>query len=327
MALVRCPTHKIPYNDENPRGCPACAREKSGDRKSIMEELARAQRPAGRPSAAAPAATQAVASTTRIGQRTERPSVRHPLAVTTPPKQPTVVEGPLGRLRRKADQRRLLAGGGALIVILSAFLLLTSGPRYTAGVNPPTLPDADARPLPLNPNTPITLAFSALGTKPPKQNPDDSRLFRYTYGSDLIVDALGGQIYAITLRIPNRTWRGIRAGLDQRRAEGELALLGTPEQIAVSNPPAGPALAGYVVYGSLDTRPSRTLRAEVRPPNGCFDVLVDLQPQAIGTIQDGNERYVAVAHEGSSPVWVVTQVRIVSRSMRGPYSPDPVCQR
>ena len=30
MPLVRCPTHKIPYNDENPRGCPACAREKEG---------------------------------------------------------------------------------------------------------------------------------------------------------------------------------------------------------------------------------------------------------------------------------------------------------
>jgi hypothetical protein len=210
-------------------------------------------------------------------------------------------------------------------VVLGAFLLLTAGPRFTPGISPPVLPDADARPLPLNPNTPITLAFSALGTNPPQQNPDDSRLFRYTYGSDLVVDAVGGRIYAITLRIPNRSWRGIRPGQDQRRAEGELALLGNPEEIAVSTPPAGPPLAGYVVYNSLDSRPSRTLRAVVRPPNGCFDVLVELRPRVIGTIQDGEQRYVAVAEEGGSPVWVVTQIRIVSRSMHGPYAAAPAC--
>src|SRR5262249_58433835 len=43
MALVRCPIHKIPYNDENPRGCPACALEKEGGGEAqVMQELARA---------------------------------------------------------------------------------------------------------------------------------------------------------------------------------------------------------------------------------------------------------------------------------------------
>jgi len=30
MALIRCPKHGVPFNDDNPRGCPACALEKEG---------------------------------------------------------------------------------------------------------------------------------------------------------------------------------------------------------------------------------------------------------------------------------------------------------
>src|SRR5882672_6653427 len=44
MPLVRCPIHNIPYNSDNPRGCPACAREKEGANVGVMEELARASR-------------------------------------------------------------------------------------------------------------------------------------------------------------------------------------------------------------------------------------------------------------------------------------------
>ncbi|UCG87076.1 MAG: hypothetical protein JSW71_00580 [Gemmatimonadota bacterium] len=192
-------------------------------------------------------------------------------------------------------------------------------------MNPAVVADADARPLPLVPNTPISVAFSALGTTPPKQNPDDSRLFRYTYGSDLAVDAASGYIYAITLRIANRSWRGLRVGMNERRAAGELALLGTPEEVTAGTQNQGQVQAGYLVFSSLEERPRRRLRAEVRPPNGCFDVVVDLQPQAIGTISAGGQRHVAVAREGSSPTWVVTQIRIVSRSRSGPYAGNPAC--
>jgi hypothetical protein len=80
-----------------------------------------------------------------------------------------------------------------------------------------------------------------------------------------------------------------------------------------------------VVYSSLEGRPLRRLQAEVRPPNGCLDVMVDLQPQAIGTVRSGGERFVAVTREGGTPTWVVTQIRIVSRSRSGPYAGDPAC--
>jgi hypothetical protein len=169
------------------------------------------------------------------------------------------------------------------------------------------------------------VAFSTLGSKPAKPVPEAPRLQRFSYGADLTIDALNGIVYSLALRIPNRSWNGLRAGLDQRTAEGALALLGQPEE-AQSISPASETVGGYVVYPSLEARPRRTLRAQVRPPNGCYDVLIDLQPQAIGALIDAGERYAAVAREGGSPRWVLTQIRVFSRAMRGPHSNDPACR-
>src|SRR5690349_8080470 len=44
MPLVRCPIHNIPYNSDNPRGCPACAREREGATSTVAQELARVSR-------------------------------------------------------------------------------------------------------------------------------------------------------------------------------------------------------------------------------------------------------------------------------------------
>jgi hypothetical protein len=325
MALVRCPKHKIPYNDENPRGCPACAREKSGDRKSLMQELARAQQPATKLHTSGQAAPEAQPRMTRETGYPLRAPVPHPLAVTTPPKQPTSGEGAAGKIWRKVGYRRFYVAGGALIVMLVAVLWLTSGPRFTPGVNPAPVADADVRPLPLDPNAPIALVFAALGTKSPQQNPDDQRLFRYTYGSHMVVDALDGSVYSVTLRVPNRSWHGLRVGMNEQRTMGELALLGAPQEVEVADGDRGQIVGGYVVYSSLEARPRRRLEARVRPPNGCFDVIVDLQPRAIGSVDVGEQRYVAVSREGAPPDWVVTRIRIVSRSMAGPYAAGPAC--
>ena len=326
MALVRCPKHKIPYNDENPRGCPACAREKGGERTSLMQELARAQQAHSQPSRTthtAPAA--ATAKAPRPPGRTARAPVLHPFAISTrPPKPLPTVQGPLEKLWRGATDKRSFAFGGTLIVVLAAIVMFNAGPRFSAGTSPTPVADADVRPLPLNVNTSITLAFSALGPRSPRANPDDRRLMRYTFGSDLVIDATGSVIYAIKLRIPNRSWRGFRVGMSRQRSEGELALLGVPQEVTTPSS-TGQVVAGYVVFGSLDSRPKLTLLAEVRPPNGCYDVLVDLQPQAIGTLDDGSVSYVAVAQEGGSLNWVVTEIRVVSRSRRGPYSSGPAC--
>jgi hypothetical protein len=148
---------------------------------------------------------------------------------------------------------------------------------------------------------------------------------RYTFGSDLVIDAAGSSIHTIKLRIPTRSWRGLRVGLSRQRAEGELALLGVPQEVTTPSSTSGRVLAGYQVFGSLESRPKYTLLAEVRPPNGCYDVLVDLQPQAIGTIGDGDASYVAVAEEGATLNWVVTEIRVVSRSRPGPDSSRPAC--
>ncbi len=326
MALVRCPTHKIPYNEENPRGCPACAREKEGDQTSLMQELAKAQ--VSRKPQPAKAPPRAPSSPARTGSAPARAPLPHPLAVTTARPRPpatTVEPGPLRRLWLRTRRGTFAVWTSVLIVALLLILILTSGPDFTAAPNPTPVAEADVRPLPVQPNQPITIAFSALGARAPRANPDDASLFRYGYGSDLVIDALNANVYAITIRVPNRSWHGLRVGLDERRARGELALLGTPAEASSSSGSPSQARGGYITYPTVDSRPLRTLSAQVRPPNGCYDVVVDLRPQIIGTLDYGNERLFAVAREGGSPNWVVTQVRIVSRSMPGPYGTGTAC--
>jgi len=326
MALVRCPTHKIPYNEENPRGCPACAREKEGDKKTLAQELAKAQQ-AARKSASGRKASVPASQPAKPTSRTSTTARTHPLAVTTThPKPPTTVApGPIAKAWHQVSRLPFTLKAGAVIVILVTILVLTSGPRFTAAADPTSVADADLRPLPVDPNQPITIAFSALGTRAPQANPDDASLFRYGYGSDLIIDALNATIYAITIRVPNRTWHGLRVGLDEQRARGELALLGSPEETGNDSGAPAETRGGYLTYPSSDSRPRQTLVTQVRPPNGCYDVIVDLRPQIIGVVDDGNERFYAVTQEGGSPHWVVTQIRIVSRSMRGPYGTGTAC--
>ena len=323
MALVRCPVHKIPYNDENPRGCPACARAKDGKgRESVMHELARVSQAGQRPT---PAQVQPVRPTpppVRRGPAPTHPAYRRPSAATAP--APAFSAGLLDKLTQLTGQRQFRVAGAAAAVILVVALVVTSGPQFKQGMYP-QVPAGDARPLPLDPNVPVTVAFGALGARTPSANPDSPRLARYTYGTDLTVDVLNGIIYAVSVRIPNRSWRGLHAGMPERTAQGTLALLGTPTEVAPTSAPPPERMGGYWIYGSLDARPRRTMHVEVRPPNGCFDVQVDLQPQAVGTLDDGDRRYAVVGTDEPTLNWVVTQVRIVSRSLRGPYAGVPAC--
>ncbi len=327
MALVRCPTHKIPYNDENPRGCPACHREtgRSG-RPSVMQGLAQAQLTAktkdheAQPPASRP--TQRQVSRPPQRQASRNPFAQ-PLPVTSPPRSPDIVERPVDKVWRLASQRRLLAVGGTSIVVMIAVLILTSGPRFVAGQFPARL-NAPPRPLPINPNTPITFAFGALGSRAPTSNPDSPRLMRYTYGSNLAVDAANSIVYSLTIRIPNRSWGGLSVGMLERNAIGALARLGVPQHDE-SSPPQPETIGNYRVYRSLDGRPRRVIRAEIRPPNGCYDVQIDVQPRAIGLLLDGDRRWAVVARGSASLDWVLTQIRVVSRSIRGPYATGVAC--
>ncbi|MGD2136037.1 MAG: hypothetical protein PVF27_07755, partial [Gemmatimonadales bacterium] len=261
MALVRCPKHKIPYNDENPRGCPACAREKEGGGEAdLMRELARMSRAvqappdiAEPPPGRAPPAPGA--------PPTARP-------VTEPPRRPVTEESALQRLAKRAKERKWLSGGVTLIAILLVGLVVASGPDFVAEPHPVRVPDDQLRPLPIDPGVPIENVFALLGPQAPQSAPESRRLARYAYGTDLTIDALNGVVYAITYSVPNRRWRGLQVGVPQRLVEGALALLGIPQ---VSEPTGSQLrrVGKYAVYPSLEQRPARTLRTEVRPPNGC----------------------------------------------------------
>ena len=291
MALVRCPKHNIPYDNANPRGCPACARDRGGDdQAAIMAELARASR---------------------------RVEVMPDLS---PPEPEVVIEEP----EPIARWRRPFMLYGVPIVLLLLFLLVRfTGPRFIDRPHPAPFA-GQVLPLPLFPGQPVTVLFAHLGAQPPRSHPTAANIERYQYGTDLIIDAINGVVYSIQLRVPNRNWQGLRVGMSETETRGALALLGTvrDEGAATLTPDQ---IAGYQVFPSLAARPSRVFSARVRPPNGCYDVRVTLQPRVIGVVVDGGQRYVAVGRRNDVPLWVGTEVQVVSRSVAGPDAGGPVC--
>jgi hypothetical protein len=245
--------------------------------------------------------------------------------VTEPPRRPVTEESALQRLAKRAKERKWLSGGVTLIAILLVGLVVASGPDFVAEPHPVRVPDDQLRPLPIDPGVPIENVFALLGPQAPQSAPESRRLARYAYGTDLTIDALNGVVYAITYSVPNRRWRGLQVGVPQRLVEGALALLGIPQ---VSEPTGSQLrrVGKYAVYPSLEQRPARTLRTEVRPPNGCVDIEVELRPRAVGILIDGDQRY-AVVGEGDPPLeWFSTRVRVINRAVVGPYAEgDPAC--
>ncbi len=213
-----------------------------------------------------------------------------------------------------------------LIVVFGVIVITTSGQHFVKQEHPRLVKDQSLlRPLAVPVNVRMETVFSVLGTQAPQAVPDQPRLQRYSYGTDLEVDAINGLVYAISIRVANRVWRGLRVGISETNAQGALALLGAPRQFGSPVTTQPRDIGGYSVYRSMDERPSKTIGAEVRPPNGCYDVLVDVQPKLAGFLVDGDRRYPALGEGNVSTEWVVTQVRIVSRSMLGPFSQGVAC--
>lgn len=315
MAVVRCPIHDIPYNDSNPRGCPACAHERKGSDPTAeaIRELARAsstvKRPEGDPLVQASAG------------RPSRASVAAP--ITPPPRAPTVEETRLRRALRWADRQRVLTAGSVVILVSLTYLALTAGPDFVPGADPPHHV-GDVHALPVEPGQPVDLVFTVLGPRAPQEHPEHPSLARYAYGSRLMVDGLNGNIYQITIGIPNWTWRGLTVGLSPRHLEGMLALLGQAQTIEEPEAITPRRLGRWAVYPSLEARPRRVLLVEVRPPNGCFDVFVELRPRAVGIVESRERRFAAVGEAEASLEWVSTEVRVVNRMPSGPAGPS-VC--
>ncbi len=294
MALVRCEKHNIPYNDSNPRGCPACAREEGGDNQAtIMAELARASRRVDAISEPLP-----------------------PLETVAAP--PTPVETAVRSIKRP-----VLLFGIPAVLLLMVLLMRLTGPRFVEQPSP-VAEASEIRPLTLVPGQPIAVLFAQLGAQPPQVHPSVRRIQRYYYGADLIFDTVNDVLYSFEIQVPNRTWRGLRVGLSQQEAQGAMALLGTatttgPQTITPNE------IGDYLVFPSLEQRPRRTITTEVRPPNGCYDVTVDVQPRSIGNVFDDGQSYTAIGRRGDTPSWTVTRIQVASRSMAGPLSGPPEC--
>ena len=276
-----------------------------------MRELARASQAARRPSLGA------LEGPPPAEPRPSRRSERLVAPVTTPPRIPVPEPGWLDRLGAAVRRRPVPVIGVPLSVILLGLLLFRSGPTFVAQPSPAAT-NGPALPLPIEPGAPITTAFAVLGVQPPQPNPDAPALARYSYGSDLTIDALNGSVYAITLLVPNRSWHGLQVGVPQQQAEGALALLGPPQPAAPPTTPRADTLRDLVAYPSLAERPTRSFKAEVRPPNGCYDVIVDIQPRATGVRPEGQRRWAVVGPPQAPLIWVATRIRVIDRAVAGP---------
>jgi hypothetical protein len=306
MALIRCPKHGIPYNEDNPRGCPACALEKEGgEQAQVMRELARASQVVKQP----PGANAA-----------PLPEPVYTVPVTTPPRPPVTEPGLLERLQETARRRPIATVGVPLSVIHLGLLLFRPGATFIQQPSPVPY-HGEVLPLPIEPGVTLSAVFAILGVQPPQPSPEGPLLERYSYGTDLNIDALNGAVYAIALLVPNRSWHGLRVGIPQQEVEGALALLGPPQPAAPPVDPRADILRGFLVYPSLDARPTRSLKAEVRPPNGCYDVVVTIQPRALGILVTGDRRYAVIGPPKTQLDWVATRVQVVNRAMAGPLGP------
>ena len=259
----------------------------------------------------------------RSTKSTERVRPENPW-VTTPTSD--IEDASRDRITDSSFQRWLLSIAAVLIVVFGIMWIATTRQRFVEQEHPHVLDDDTLLlPLAVPVDAPMETVFSILGTRAPRPVPDQPRLQRYSYGTDLEVDAINGRVYAISIRVPNRQWQGLRVGMSEANAQGALVLLGPPRQFGSAVTTRLQDMGGYSVYLSMDQRPRKTIGAEVRPPNGCFDVLVDVQPKLAGFVIDGEQRYPTIGRGDVSPEWLVTQIRIVSRATVGPFAQGVAC--
>lgn len=308
MGTVRCPKHKIPYNDDNPRGCPACAAEKGrGKDSDAIRELQRASRVArGVEEAPRPA---------------DLPLVEF---LTHQPEAPVRKQTGVERMVARARRHRYVVIASAVVVVLLGVLLVVKRSTFVEAPDPPAAV-ADPRPMAIQPGTPVSTVFELLGPRQPEAVPEDPQLARYSYGVRLSVDALNSRVQAINVGVGNRSWRGVMVGLPEDELRGVLALLGPVRERAAAPVATPTTVAGHQVYASPEQRPARTLLVQVRPPNGCFDLEVTLRPRIVGILVKSGERYASIGKGAVTPTWAVTEFRVLNREIAGSGSATATC--
>ena len=304
MAVVRCPKHELPYNEDNPRGCPACAAEEAG------ESLGSAWSPTG--SGVEPGGSSDLGAGGPGSDGLVR-SIEGQLNVATD-RLTDPFRRAAGWIKDKAKARPGWAAMVALvgIILMVGMIRRIGGPEFVAQLTPRGA-SGEVLPLAVEPGQPLDVMFSILGTRAPRPHPTESRMERYVYTLDLIADALNGQVHALTIRTPDRSWRGLRVGMPSVDGEGALSMLGrfTSRDDGRGDPQPKD---GYLIFPSRVTVPVTTVTAEMRPPNGCLDVTVEFQPAISGELLDGGLRSPVVGREGDDVAWVVTEIYVVSRT-------------
>ncbi len=321
MAVVRCPKHELPYNEDNPRGCPACAAEESGighgsasaawtrsgttDQPAELEGFGHTGAGAGSDSLVRSIEVRLNATTDRLAEPFRR----------------------MGRwIKGQAKARPWWATLAVMAGIIFVIVMIRrlGAPDFVAQPDPPAA-SGEVLPLAVEPGTQLAVMFSILGTRAPRPHPTQANLERYVYSLDLMVDAMNGEVYALTLRTPDRSWRGLRVGMPSAEGEGALSMLGRFTSRTQSR--GEPQIKdGYQIFSSRTILPVRRVTAEMRPPNGCLDVRVEFRPAITGVLIDGGLRTPVVAMEAEELNWVLTQTYVVSRTGDRDLRSELICR-
>lgn len=245
----------------------------------------------------------------------EEPVLLDPTDYLSEVSKPKLPEPPAPSPRRKLP----MFVGGFLIVAVAGYFVLRPG------LDP--LPDTDYTgqilPLPLEPGADINVMFAQLGSANPEAVQQWPSMVRYRFPS-VTVDLDNGFVYRIELNGPARTWERLRVGMGEDEARGALALLGDPSGQRTDDPPVR-FQSGYRVFPSLAERPENRLTVQVRPPNGCFDLIAVLRPTPIGILKKGESEFAAVAKGSDDIAWGVEEVVVVDRKRAGPLGPAARC--
>ena len=132
MPVVRCPVHDVPYNDENPRGCPACWQDKVGkDPAGLMKELARASQAIPRVEILPPPTDDELPPMERL--RTGA----WPTPVTPPPRLPAPEPTRSERLAQTLRTHAVAVTSVGLVTVAAALMWYVSRPTFTPSTGTP----------------------------------------------------------------------------------------------------------------------------------------------------------------------------------------------
>ena len=176
MTLVRCPTHGIPFNDQESARVPSvCAGTSGSWQPSHHDEGAGRGQPTRR----------------RTGPRRGTRRTRFPRTGPGIPREHARHSRQHHEVRA-TDHRRLT--NRAVLFVTAPFHRATGSSRFYGS----------PQPLAIMPGQPVSIVQAVLGVQQPTVHPQGAATVahRYSYGTNLIIDDVNGFVYSLQIGVP-----------------------------------------------------------------------------------------------------------------------------